>query len=150
MSEPASESFKHRAFAKSSAERQRGDWMSRSRYEPAPVGATTALLAAICLACRRVTFPAPQHCPACGGQVEPTRLSGPATLSVLTAVLSPPPGALVAAPYDVGVADFAAGIRIIGLVDGPAERGDLVEPVVLSPYEGGETFGFRRPPAGGG
>src|SRR5690348_17932780 len=36
---------------------------------------------------------------------------------VLTAVLAPPPGAKVPAPYEVGVAEFDEGICVIGLVD---------------------------------
>jgi uncharacterized OB-fold protein len=65
-------------------------------------------------------------------------------LTVLTAVLAQPPGAKVEAPYDVGVAQFAEGICVIGLIDGPVEQGDQVEPVIVAPYEGGQTFAFRR------
>lgn len=114
------------------------------RFADAPTGSRTALIAATCTACGRVSFPCPDRCPSCTGELTLTALEGPARLSVLTAVLAQPPGALIQAPYDVGVADFAEGIRIIGLIDGAAEQGDLVEPVVIAPYDGGQTFAFRR------
>jgi uncharacterized OB-fold protein len=120
----------------------------RDRYAPAPVGSRTTLIAATCTDCARVSFPVTDRCPACAGTLTPITLAGPARLSVLTAVLAQPPGALISAPYDVGVADFEEGIRIIGLVDEPAERGDLVVPVVIAPHPEVETFAFRRVAAG--
>ena len=65
---------------------------------------------------------------------------------VHTGVLAQPPGSRVEAPYDVGVAEFAEGICVIGLVDGPAQRGDLVEPVVVEPFPSGRTFALRAVP----
>ena len=106
-------------------------------------GAGTALLAARCVACGRVEFPRRAGCPACGADVELVELRGPARLRVSTAVLAQPPGSLVEAPYDVGVAEFPEGICVIGHVVGVAELGCLVEPVVVEPYPGGRIFGFR-------
>jgi uncharacterized OB-fold protein len=118
------------------------------RYADAPAGSPTTLTAATCGDCGRVSFPVTDRCPACTGELIPTALAGPARLSVLTAVLAQPPGALIEAPYDVGVADFDEGIRIIGLVDGSTEQGDLVVPVVVAPHPEVETFAFRRVAAG--
>jgi len=113
-------------------------------YTDAAVGERTALSASSCPTCSRVSFPRRTSCPACGAPSTPLDLRGPARLRVLTAVLAPPPGSLVAAPYDVGVAEFSEGICVIGLVDGPSEVGDPVVPVVHEPYEGGRIFAFRR------
>jgi uncharacterized OB-fold protein len=107
-------------------------------------GVRTALRATRCPACKRHSFPARNLCPACGTPTEGVILDGPARLRVLTGVRAQPPGSLVAAPYDVGVAEFDEGICVIGLVYGPAERGDSVVPVVVEPYVGGRIFGFRR------
>ena len=123
-------------------------------YRPAEVGERTALRASQCPACSRACFPARTSCPACGADSTELELAGPARLRVLTGVLAQPPGSLVAAPYSVGVAEFdlaAGGICVIGLIHGPADRGDVVIPVVVAPYAGGRIFGFRRevavPPA---
>jgi len=121
---------------------------------PAEPGERTELRASQCPDCFRACFPARILCPACGAESADLELVGPARLRVLTGVLAQPPGSLVAAPYNVGVAEFdlgRSGICIIGLVDGPADRGDIVVPVVIAPYDGGLIFGFRReaaePPA---
>ncbi|HEY3716129.1 MAG TPA: zinc ribbon domain-containing protein [Jatrophihabitantaceae bacterium] len=110
----------------------------------APVGERTALRASRCETCGRVEFPRRTSCPACGTESVPCDLSGSARLRVLTAVLAPPPGAKVPAPYQVGVAEFDEGVCVIGLVDGDATKGDQVVPFVHEPYEDGRTFAFRR------
>jgi uncharacterized OB-fold protein len=115
-----------------------------SLFSTAPPGQPTALLAARCSACQRVYFPSAAACLACGAGTERQRLAGPATLTVHTSVLVQPPGSLVQAPYDVGVAAFPEGICVIGLLDGAARAGDLVQPVVLAPHPQLRTFGFRR------
>jgi uncharacterized OB-fold protein len=117
-------------------------------FEPGDPGHRTALLSGSCPSCHRVSFPRAGQCAACGEPLAQTSLAGPAVLTVLTAVLAQPPGAKIQAPYDVGVAQFAEGICVIGLIDGPVEQGDQVEPVVVAPYEGGQTFAFRRAEVG--
>jgi uncharacterized OB-fold protein len=112
-------------------------------FEPQPIGAATTLLASRCTKCQRVEFPRRTTCPACGADAGPVPLGGPARLRVHSAVLAQPPGALVTAPYDVGVAEFDEGVCVIGLMDGPAQRGDTVQPVVIEPYPGGLMFAFR-------
>jgi uncharacterized OB-fold protein len=107
-------------------------------------GEVTALCASSCASCGRVSFPRRSQCPACGAACAPIELRGPAHLRVQTSVLAQPPGARVTAPYDVGVAEFDEGICVIGLVDGPAERGDRVVPIVHEPYPDGRIFAFRR------
>ena len=104
----------------------------------------TALCASSCASCGRVSFPRRSRCPACAETSAPVALRGPARLRALTSVLAQPPGAKVSAPYDVGVAEFEEGICVIGLIDGAAERGDRVVPIVHEPYPGGRIFAFRR------
>ena len=107
-------------------------------------GAATALLASTCPDCRRTAFPRTVRCLACGSSTDPSQLAGPARLDFRTTVTSPPPGALIAAPYDVGVATFPeAGLCVIGLLAGPVDVGDDVAVVVIEPYPGGRTFAFR-------
>ena len=109
-------------------------------------GERSALLASTCPACGRTAFPRVAVCLACGGAADPVELAGPATLRVLTSVTSQPPGALVTAPYDVGVAEFLEGICVIGLIDGTAVAGASVTVVAASPYPNGLTFAFRQQP----
>jgi uncharacterized OB-fold protein len=113
-------------------------------FTPAVPYAPTVLHASLCPSCGRTSFPRRSLCPACGTASPPTELSGPARLRVHTAVLAQPPGSLVTAPYDVGVAEFDEGICVIGLLAGPVEKGDRVVPVVHEPYDGGRIFAFRR------
>ena len=117
---------------------------STDLYVAGEPGEQTRLRASHCTGCGRQSFPAREHCPACGADSDAITLAGPARLRVLTGVHAQPPGSLVAAPYDVGVAEFDGGLCVIGLVVGPAELGDQVLPVVAEPYEGGRIFGFRR------
>lgn len=113
-------------------------------FVDAPVGDATALCASSCRSCGRISFPARSVCPACGAACAPHELRGPARLRVLTAVLAPPPGARVPAPYEVGVAEFDEGICVIGLMAGPAQKGDAIRPAVHEPYPDGRIFAFRR------
>lgn len=113
-------------------------------FASAEPGSTTALLASSCRGCGRTAIPRIGRCLACGAATIPVELAGPAVLDVRTAVLSQPPGALVSAPYAVGVARFAdAGLCVIGLLDGAAEVGDALQVVVIEPYPGGRAFAFR-------
>jgi uncharacterized OB-fold protein len=114
------------------------------RFAEGAVGEFTALHASRCADCGRVEFPRRTECPACGASAAPIELDGPATVRVLTGVLAQPPGALIQAPYDIAVAEFAEGICVIGLVDGEATRGDRVRPVILEPFDDGRAFAFRR------
>lgn len=118
-------------------------------FQAVETGEQTSLMAARCAKCGRHTFPARIPCPACGSPAEIVTLSGPARLRVMTGVRAQPPRSLVAAPYDVGVAEFDEGICVIGLIVGPAEQGDQVVPIVTAPYEGGCTFAFERWRGGG-
>lgn len=61
-----------------------------------------------------------------------------------TAVLAQPPGSKVQAPYGVGVAEFAPGLRVIGLLVGEPFIGSTVEVVVHEPFPDGRTFAFRE------
>jgi uncharacterized OB-fold protein len=117
-----------------------------SLFSPAPPGSPTTLTASRCPACLRVEFPAQAQCPACATACADLVLAGPATLGVCTSVAYPPPGALVAAPYRVGVARFDAGISVLGIVVHDAAPGDAVEPVVLSLEDGGTSFAFAPAP----
>jgi uncharacterized OB-fold protein len=63
---------------------------------------------------------------------------------VSTAVLAQPPGSRVEAPYGVGVAEFAQGIRVIGLLVGSPAIGATIEVVTHEPFPDGHTFAFRE------
>jgi uncharacterized OB-fold protein len=112
-------------------------------FADAATGQPTTLCASRCTACERIAFPERTFCPACGADTRPVQLAGPARLRVHTSVLAQPPGSLVEAPYDVGVAEFDEGICIIGLMDGLAQRGDQVCPVVVERTSSGRIFAFR-------
>lgn len=112
-------------------------------FTAAEPGCKTALLASRCGQCARTAFPRSGRCLACGADTEPVELTGPARLDVVTAVLSQPPGALITAPYEVGVATFEqAGLSVIGLLAGTAPAGSTVDVVVTEPYPDGRTFAF--------
>lgn len=113
-------------------------------FTPAEPGRPTALLASHCAGCGRTAFPRASRCLACGSCAEAVELAGPAEIDVRTAVLSQPPGALINAPYEVGVARFAEQrICVIGLLDGPVFAGDQVRVVVIEPHPQVRTFAFR-------
>ena len=116
--------------------------MTDELFQPAEVGQLTALLAGTCTDCGRTEFPRRVQCPACGGDLAPVDLTGPATLRVETAVLAQPPGSRVEAPYGVGVAEFPEGICVLGLLVGSLTAGAAVDVVVHEPYEGGRIFAF--------
>jgi uncharacterized OB-fold protein len=112
-------------------------------FADAEPGSRTVLFASRCPQCARTAFPRAAQCLACGAVTDAIELGGPARLDVRTAVLSQPPGALVNAPYEVGVATFAeAGISVIGLLAEPVETGASIDVVVTEPYPGGRTFAF--------
>jgi uncharacterized OB-fold protein len=113
-------------------------------FAPGEPGDATVLHASTCPECGRTAFPRTARCLACGATTDLAHLAGPATLDMLTSVTSQPPGALVTAPYQVGVARFAgAGICVIGLVTGPAAIGDRVYLVIHEHCPDGRTFAFR-------
>jgi uncharacterized OB-fold protein len=130
-----------------SSKRPEAETRSPELFVSVDPGQQTSLRAARCTSCGRHTFPARTPCPTCGAPADPVMLAGPARLRVLTGVRAQPPGSLVAAPYDVGVAEFDEGICVIGLVVGPTTPGDQVVPIATEPYDGGRIFAFRR--AGG-
>lgn len=117
--------------------------MSDNLFDSADLGADTVLLASRCTACARVEFPERTQCPACGAASTPFRLTGPARARTVSAVLAQPPGSLREAPYDVCVAEFAEGICVIGLVDGPVTAGSQITPVIIEASPGRHSFGFR-------
>jgi uncharacterized OB-fold protein len=116
--------------------------MTAELFDPADTGSPTRLRASRCPACARTQFPAAPDCPACGTDTRPVALDGPARLVFATRILAAPPDSLVAAPYDVGVAEFAGGTRVIGLLDGSPDRGTSVRPIVIEPADGLVTFAF--------
>lgn len=114
-------------------------------FVPNELGSATSLLASTCPSCGRSEFPRRATCPACGADSDPVELTGPAVLRVSSAVLAQPPGSLVEAPYGVGVAEFAEGICVIGLLPDEPPVGATVEVFVHEPYDGGRIFAFREP-----
>jgi len=118
--------------------------MSDELFIPGEAGSATALLASSCRECGRAEFPRRTSCPACGATAEPVELVGPAVLRVSTAVMAQPPGSLIEAPYGVGVAEFAQGLCVLGLLVGQPEVGATVDVVVHEPYQGGRIFAFAE------
>lgn len=83
---------------------------------PGP-GENARLRASHCLGCGRWEFPRRDYCPGCGGRDVHEQPLGPMAHVVGTsAVLHPPPGSLVEAPYTVALAAFPEGISILGVV----------------------------------
>lgn len=116
-------------------------------FEVVEAGSPTRLQASRCSRCGRVEFPVQGPlCPACRGATTTIGLAGPARLVGKTSVLAQPPGAKVQAPYDVGVAEFPEGIRIIGLIAGTAELGAAVVPIAHQGAPDLLTYGFRAEP----
>ena len=114
-------------------------------FEERVAGEPTRLAGSRCTTCGRVQFPRIGHCPACTVPTEDLSMSGPARLVFATQVEAQPPDSLVEAPYAVGVAEFAEGLRIIGLLEDPAASvGEMVVPVVYRPTDALVTFAFRR------
>ncbi len=112
------------------------------------VGNRVHLAATSCPGCHHVEFPALEHCPSCGERAAAIRLSADAELAGYTAVLHTPPGARVEVPYYVGVARFAEGICVMGLLLGVNDDeqptiGEPIETVVARPFDGALTYAFQ-------
>lgn len=72
------------------------------------------LLAARCLDCRQLQFPASDSCPYCSGRrCETLPLGTRGTLYVYTAVEKSPPGYRGKVPYGFGVVEMPEGIRLV-------------------------------------
>lgn len=112
-------------------------------------GAPAILLGSHCALCDRAEFPVRATCPSCGAVMNDLSLGPDARLRGFTAVLHQPPGALVQAPYVVGVAEFTAGIAVLGLLVGAGYDelciGDRVR-VVLTPTSAGLTYAYEVAP----
>jgi uncharacterized OB-fold protein len=109
-------------------------------------GARIRLAASTCPSCGRVHFPAREQCPACGAATRATPLQSGAILGACTAVLHPPPGALVEVPYLIGVAQFPEGISIMGVVVGASETpppGTPVDTVATALPDGRLTYAYQ-------
>ena len=111
-------------------------------------GDAVCLQGSTCEDCGRMEFPGRVECPWCGGPSVPAPLGPDAVLVGFTAVLHPAPGSLVEAPYDIGVARFAGGLHVMGLLlatptDGVA-LGDPIEVCAVEVPDGRLTYSFRR------
>ena len=109
-------------------------------------GAVVELQASRCGACGRTEFPARTSCPACGAPAARTALGTRGRLCGFTSVLHPPPGSLVEVPYHVGVVELDGAVRVMGLVDGPADAlavGLPVDTVARTAAQDLVTYGFR-------
>ena len=82
------------------------------------------LLAARCVACGKLSFPAAPVCPYCGADGAREARVGPAgRLCLYTAVLSRPPGYRGEVPYGFGVVELEDGLRVIArLTESRLER----------------------------
>ena len=112
-------------------------------------GDRVALVASRCTECGRVEFPPRAACPVDQAPAETHPLSEEAVLTGFTTVHHPPPGALVAAPYHVGVASFGRSIRVLGLLldeDGVPGLGTPVVTVATEFAPGRLTYAFAPVP----
>jgi uncharacterized OB-fold protein len=111
---------------------------------PLEPGAPVRLVASFCPVCSRYQFPRRDNCPQCGRAAETTTLADRATVSQCTAVLYPPPDALVEVPYLVAVADFPGGLSVLGLVSREHAPGDIAlgDTVCTIAAEVGDRLGF--------
>ena len=77
------------------------------------------LLATRCPRCAALTFPAAQICPRCWNRDALTAeaVPEPGTVYAISTVRTSEPG--IEAPYRIGYADFAGGLRICGRFTGP-------------------------------
>jgi uncharacterized OB-fold protein len=112
------------------------------------IGAPVALAASRCPECGRPEFPRSSVCPACGAATEPISLAR-GSLVGATKVLHPPPGALVEAPYEVGVAEFDCGISVIGLLI-DVDAAELGQAVEVRASRVGDRAGFAFVPVAAG
>jgi uncharacterized protein len=81
------------------------------------VGQEALLRASSCPDCGRWEFPHRDYCPGCGSRDVVEGSLGPRARVVgTTAVLHPPPGALVETPYTVALAAFPEGVSVLGVV----------------------------------
>ena len=89
-----------------------GSWL------PLPSG-RSRLIATQCAQCDELTFPTANVCPRCWGTVtlRVESVAGEGTVYALTTVRVAEPG--IEAPYRIGYADFAGGLRICGRFTGP-------------------------------
>ncbi|MGH7896301.1 MAG: Zn-ribbon domain-containing OB-fold protein [Candidatus Binatia bacterium] len=72
------------------------------------------LLAARCVACDRLQFPAAASCPYCGEDGSRETAVGPdARLFLFTAITSPPPGYRGPLPYGFGIVELPEGLRVV-------------------------------------
>ena len=111
------------------------------------VGAVARLRASHCDACGRWEFPRRAYCPQCGSaDVREAALGSSARVTATTAVLHPPPGSLVEAPYTVALAAFPEGLSVLGVVQWVAYEdvrvGAEVTPTVVE-LEGRLGYQFR-------
>lgn len=107
-----------------------GRWLLPGSWRPLPDG-RAQLLAARCPRCAALTFPATGICPRCWntGTLRAEAVPEPGRVYAVTTVRAGEPG--IAAPYRIGYADFAGGLRICGRFAGPqTDVGDPVEIIV--------------------
>jgi uncharacterized OB-fold protein len=112
-------------------------------------GDRVALVASRCTDCGRVEFPPRSACPVDQAPAETHLLPDEGVLTGFTTVHHPPPGALVSAPYHVGVASFEGAIRVLGLLldeDGVPARGTPIVTVATEFAPGRLTYAFTRVP----
>lgn len=109
-------------------------------------GDPARLAASRCPACTRSEFPPRDTCPVCAATLEDEELGPHAVLGAYTAVLHPPPGALVDPPYVVGAARFEGGISVLGRIIGRTFddlEPDLPLAVVVAPFGDQLGYAFR-------
>jgi uncharacterized protein len=75
-----------------------------------------------CADCERWQFPPRALCIRCGGDAQWQAAAGIATLYSFTVVYRAPADFAAIAPYAVGLADLAEGVRMVGIIDAPLDE----------------------------
>ena len=91
-------------------------------------------------------FPGRADCPWCGAPAQLVAVGPEAVLTGFTAVLHPVPGSIMEPPYGIGVARFADGLQVIGLLTTAGDDLGLDDPIevcVIEVPDGRLTYAFR-------
>jgi uncharacterized protein len=84
------------------------------------------IMATRCIKCGKSYFPPKTDCPNCmTSEVEWVEITGPGVLKTFTTVIYGPTGFEDDAPYTLGIAEFKAGVRILGRISKTVTPGDI-------------------------
>jgi uncharacterized OB-fold protein len=104
-----------------------------------------------CPSCGRWQFPPRTSCHQCGAAVEWRPASGDATLYSFTVVHRGPADFAASVPYAVGLLDLAEGVRLVTIVDVPADEIAIGMPLSITfDHRGGDAVFLKAIVPNGG